>query len=135
MDQIHLNHWAILACAALNLLIGGLWYSPLLFHRAWLEAAGLDEARAQAGHPAKTLVPAFLLGYAMAYNLAFFLGEADTTWTWGAAAGFLAGFGWATLALAVIALFEKRPIRYILINGGYVTIFFTAMGIILGLWR
>ncbi|MBX3227483.1 MAG: DUF1761 family protein [Labilithrix sp.] len=24
-------------------VVGGLWYSPLLFHRPWLRASGVDE--------------------------------------------------------------------------------------------
>ena len=38
-------------------------------------------------------------------------------------------------SLAVIALFERRPPAYILINGGYLTIGFAIMGLILGLWH
>jgi hypothetical protein len=32
-------------------------------------------------------------------------------------------------------LFERRPFSYVLINGGYLTIGFALMGLILGLWR
>lgn len=50
-------------------------------------------------------------------------------------AGFLAGFGWVALGIAVIALFERRSWKYVLINGGYMTVAFVAMGLILGAWR
>ena len=53
----------------------------------------------------------------------------------GATAGFLAGFGWVALGLAMIALFERRSWKYIVINGGYMTVSFTVMGLILGAWR
>jgi hypothetical protein len=71
----------------------------------------------------------------MAANLAAFLAEPKTTAVWGATAGFLAGFGWVTLAIATIGLFERRSWKYILINGGYMTVSFVIMGLIIGAWR
>jgi hypothetical protein len=71
----------------------------------------------------------------MAINLAMFLHDPKTDLTWGATAGFLAGFGWAAMGLGVVALFERRTLGYMLINGGYLTLALTLMGAILGGWR
>ncbi|HTG16160.1 MAG TPA: DUF1761 domain-containing protein [Blastocatellia bacterium] len=71
----------------------------------------------------------------MAVNLAFFLNDAKTTATWGAIAGFLAGFGWVAMGMAIVALFERRSWKYSLINGGYLTVALTLMGLIIGGWR
>jgi hypothetical protein len=68
-------------------------------------------------------------------NLAAFLADPKTTAIWGATAGFLAGFGWVTLGIATIALFERRSWKYVLINSGYMIVSFTIMGLILGAWR
>jgi hypothetical protein len=46
-----------------------------------------------------------------------------------------AGLGWAAFGLSVVALFERRPLSYHLINGGYLALSFAVMGLILGLWR
>jgi hypothetical protein len=46
-----------------------------------------------------------------------------------------AGLGWAAFGLSVVALFERRPLAYHLINGGYLTVAFVVMGVILGVWR
>ena len=132
MNMDHLNVWAILAAAVSAFLIGGLWYSPVLFGRAWERANGLNESP-QAS--LKVFVLSFLLSLVMAVNLAFFLNDAKTTAAWGAIAGFLAGFGWAAMGLAIVALFERRPAKYSLINGGYLTVALTLMGLILGAWR
>jgi len=78
---------------------------------------------------------AFVFALFMAANLAAFLAEPKTTASWGATAGFLAGFGWVTLGIATIALFERRSAKYVLINGGYMTVSFVLMGLILGAWR
>jgi hypothetical protein len=36
--------------------------------------------------------------------------------------------------LGIISLFERKSWRYVLINGGYLTLALTVMGLILGVW-
>jgi hypothetical protein len=78
---------------------------------------------------------AFVLSLVMAVNLAMFLNDPKTNLAWGATAGFLAGFGWVAMGIGIVALFERRSLKYVLINGGYLTVALTAMGAILGAWR
>jgi len=75
------------------------------------------------------------LSLIMAFNLAMFLNDPKTNLAWGATAGFLAGFGWVFMGIAIVSLFERRPLSYVLINGGYLTIALVVMGAILGGWR
>ena len=135
MENLTINHLAVFICAILNLALGALWYSPLLFHRAWLSETNLSEEQLSKSSPAMIYGLTFLFALVISYNLAFFLGDDQTTPAWGAAAGFLAGFGWSTLSFAILALFERRSWRYILINGGFITLYFTLIGLILGSWR
>lgn len=135
MPDVFINHLAVFVCALLNLALGALWYSPPLFYKAWLNETGLDEGELARSSPLKVYGLAFVLAWLISYNLAFFLGDAQTTAAWGATAGFLAGFGFAALSFAIIALFERRTWKYILINGGFITVYFTLIGFILGLWR
>jgi hypothetical protein len=135
MENLYINHLAVLVCAFANLALGALWYSPILFYRGWLHETGLREEQLSKSNPVKTYGLAFLFALVMSYNLAFFLGDSNTTAAWGTTAGFLAGFGWSTLIFVVIALFEQRSWKYIFINGGYITAWFTLIGFILGVWR
>jgi hypothetical protein len=135
MENLYINHLAVFVCAIANLALGALWYSPALFYKAWAAKTRLTEEQLSTSNPAKTYGLTFIFALAMSYNLAFFLGDSATTPIWGATAGFLAGFGWSTLIFAVIALFEQRSWRYILINGGFITVYFTLIGFILGIWR
>ncbi len=132
MQFDQLNVWAMLAAAVSAFVLGGLWYSPVLFGKAWERANGFAESP-KAG--AKTFVLSFLFTLVMAVNLAFYLADPKTTAAFGAIAGFLAGFGWAAMGLAVVALFERRSWKYSVINGGYLTVALTLMGLILGAWR
>ena len=130
----HLNWFAVLAAAVSTFLIGGLWYSPVLFGRGWMSANGFTQENL-AGNMVKIFGFALIFALLMSANLAAFLADPKTTAGWGATAGFLAGFGWVALGLATIALFERRSWKYIVINGGYMTVSFTVMGLILGAWR
>lgn len=134
MEQFHINHWAVLVCAVANWVVGALWYSPLLFYKAWKTENNLSDEELKKGNPA-TYILTFIFSLIMSYNMAFFLGDDKTDAQWGTIAGFLAGFGWAALIFAVIGMFERRSWRYILINGGFITIYFTLIGFILGAWR
>jgi hypothetical protein len=131
--NIHtLNLWAVLAAAVSAFVVGGVWYSPLLFANAWKKANGFDKEPAPNG---KIFLLSFLLCLVMAFNLAMFLNGPGTNLAWGATAGFLAGFGWIAMGIGVIALFERRSLSYALINGGYMTVALLVMGAILGAWR
>lgn len=130
-----LNWPAVITAAVSTFAIGGLWYSPALFGRAWMSTNNFTEEDLNRGSLPKIFGLTFVFALLMSANLAAFLADAKTTPLWGATAGFLAGFGWVTLAVATIALFERRSWKYIMINGGYVTVSFTVMGLILGTWR
>lgn len=135
MEDMYINHFAVAVSAVSSLVLGGIWYSPMMFYKAWKNASGLTDDQIGKTNMFKTYGLTLVLAFVMSYNLAFFLGDAQTDWKWGLTAGFLAGFGWAALSLAVISLFELRSLKYVLINGGYLTLWFTLIGFILGIWR
>ena len=135
MENMYINHLAVAVSAFSSLALGGLWYSPLLFAKAWQKEAGLSDEQIKKSNPVKIMGITLVLSFLMSYNLAFFLGDAKTDWQWGLTAGFLAGFGWAALSITVMALFELRSFKYILINGGYISLWFSLIGFILGVWR
>ncbi|HEX3880591.1 MAG TPA: DUF1761 domain-containing protein [Bryobacteraceae bacterium] len=134
MNMQTLNWWAIVVAAVSAFLIGGLWYSPALFGGPWKRANGFGkDALAPAG--ARIFAISFVASLVMAFNLAMFLNDPKTTLAWGATAGFLAGFGWVLMGIAIVSLFERRPWSYVAVNGGYLTVALVAMGAILGGWR
>src|SRR5262249_31345031 len=97
MEQFQINHWAVLSCAAMNLLLGALWYSPALFYNAWKAENKLTDEDIKKASPARMYGVTCVLSVIMSYNLAFFLGDAKTDLSWGATAGFLTGFGFSAM--------------------------------------
>lgn len=130
MDPSNVNYLAVLAAAVSSFLIGGVWYSPVLFANAWMREAGIPEERLRE-QIGSTFAGAFVLSVVIAINLAFFLGR-NAGVAWGASAGALAGVGWAATSLATVFLFERRSKMLILIDGGYLAVSYTVMGALIG---
>lgn len=129
-----INYWAVLIAAVACFVVGGLWYSPLLFHRVWMHAAGLSEAQLQNANMGMIFGVAFLLQVLAAFVLAMFLGpQAD--FAFGVTAGLMVGVAWVATAFGVVYLFERRPLRLFWINAGYQVAVFALMGAILGSWH
>ncbi len=128
-----LQPWAVLVAALSGFLLGGLWYSPLMFARAWMALSGLSEERLRRDSPVRIFGPSFLLALVSALVLALFLGPTATA-TFGLVAGALVGAGWVATSMGVTYLFERKPLRLFLIDAGYHLVHFAVMGAILGAW-
>lgn len=133
MDGI--NWLAVVAAALSTFLIGGLWYSPLLFGKPWMKTNGFTEETLKTGNPAIMFGVSGLFSLIMAANLAAFLNFEGITLSFAVGAALASGLGFATMGLGIVALFERRSAAYILINGGYLTVAFVVMGLIIGAWR
>ena len=132
MPQVNLI--AVLLCGVASLVLGGIWYSPMLFAKAWQQSAGLSDEQAKSGKLAVIFGGAFVLSLIAAYVFGMFLG---TTMPLAGAvgAGFAAGLCWVAASFGINYLFERRPFSLWLINGGYHTFQFTLFGLILGVVR
>ena len=133
MDPAQVNYVAVFVAALSSFLIGGVWYSPILFAKAWMRETGLREEEVSKGL-AKVFSGAFLCSLIIALNLAFFLGPKSDL-VWGMTAGALAGIGWVAASLGLVYLFERRSPTLFFIDAGYQAVAYTVMGAILGVWK
>lgn len=129
----HVNWLAVLAAALSSFILGGIWYSAL-FAKAWQAGAGLSDEQVKSGNPAVIFGGAFVLCLLAAAVFALFLGP-NPALTLGVGAGFAAGLCWVAASFGINYLFERRPLKLFLINGGYHTLQFTLIGAILGAWH
>ena len=135
MDFSKINYLAVLAAAVSSFVLGGLWYSPMLFGKPWMRANNFTDADLQAFSKARMFSWSFVFSLVMALNLAMFLAGPNTNAMWGMTAGALTGLGWIAMAVGIIGVFENRSWAYIVINGAYMTVALTLMGLIIGVWR
>jgi len=75
----------------------------------------------------------FVLSFIAAFVFALFLGPRPPL-ALGLGAGFSAGLCWVAASFGINYLFERRSLKLFLINGGYHTLQFTVIGLILALW-
>lgn len=134
MDLSKLNYLAVVAAALSSFLIGGVWYSPVLFGKVWLRETGLTDEGLRRRNMGLVFGSCFLLSLVIAFNLAAFLaGPPDLAW--GLAAGALAGIGWVATGMGITYLFEARSFKLFAVNAGYHAVTFVVMGGILGAWK
>jgi hypothetical protein len=130
-----MHYLGILLAAAAMFGVGSVWYSPVLFAKAWTRGAGLDpnqkpEAKAMAKTFGATLV--LLLVCATVLDILISNSTAGEGILHGLFMGFLGGVI-ATAVTAINHLFEKKSLTLFLINAGYDVIGFCLMGVILSL--
>ncbi|MDQ8758055.1 DUF1761 domain-containing protein [Sphingosinicella sp. LHD-64] len=124
------NYIAVLLAALSAFVLGGLWYSPVLFGNKWAALTGQSEEVLKSGSMPVIFGGAFLLNLIAAFVLAMFLGPMPPSHA--TLAGLSVGLCWVAASLGVNYLFERRPLGLWLINSGYFVLQFTAMGAIIG---
>lgn len=133
-----LNPIAILVVSVLGFLLGGLWFSKLLFVMAWLKEMKLtsEMARAQSKGPARTMLPAVLLTVVSTTALATLLAEWHVSSPLkGAELGLFVGVGLVAAREGVNGIFENRTLRHYLIVAGHDVVLLAVQGAILAVWR
>ncbi len=52
MEEMYINHFAVITAAVSMFVLGGLWYGPL-FGKQWMSANGFSEDDLKNGNPGK----------------------------------------------------------------------------------
>lgn len=134
MNPLTINWFAVIAAALAFYALGAIWYS-VLFRKAWIKAANVNEDAAKKANMAVIFSLTLVFSLLMVTNLAFMLNAPEIGAAEGALYGFLTGFGFAAASMALTALYEMRSVAYILIHAGYMIGGFSLSGFILGVWK
>lgn len=122
---------AALAASVGAMVLGGLWYSPMLFGTAWQRLLGPAEQPVRSA--AVIYGCSFVLILLGALVFAGFIGP-EPGLAFALGAGLSAGLAWAAGSLWIVYLFENRPLKLGLINGGYMIAQYTLFGLVFGLF-
>ena len=140
MEFMGVNLWSVLVAAVATMILGFLWYSPLLFAKPWTVAMGydpndkakMDEMRKGAG---KLYGITFVASLISAFVLAKIIDVTTVNSAlYGMKIGFAVWLGFVTTVQLTSTLFKKRPIKLYLIDTGYQLVCYLAMGAILAKW-
>ncbi|MBD3217646.1 MAG: DUF1761 family protein [candidate division Zixibacteria bacterium] len=136
MEPAGINYLAVVAAAVAYMILGALWYSPVLFGAAWMKGIGkTKEQIAKEFSPVNYLV-ALIFSFIASYGIARFM-----QWTGGDSIAdgikisVLAGVAFVLATMGVNDVFENRPRGLTVINTLYHLLGFLIVGIIIGAWR
>ena len=160
-----MNFYAVLVAALTTLVVGSIWYSPVLFGNAWMKETGLTEEELKKGSMLKIFGLTYIFSLMITMTLmsltihqsgavgmvggppliasakpsfAAFMadyGTAYRTFKHGALHGFMAGLFLALPIIGTNALYERRSWKYTLVTGGFWVVCFTIMGGIICAWK
>lgn len=141
MHMHSLNWLAVLVAAISTMVVGFLWYSPLLFAKPWMREMGYDpNDKAKTEEMKKTAGPAYagsmVAGLLSAFTLALILhGLRAEDLHFGIMASFHIWLGFVATVQFTGALFMKQSMKLFAINTGYQLVCYLVMGTILTVWR
>ncbi len=133
-----LDPLAILAVTVLGFFLGALWYSPLLFAKAWMREAKITPEmwKAKPGRGPLVMGATFVCTALSTTALATFIaGTYVHDSVKGAELGVMLGVGLVAARHATNALFELKTLKHYLIVSGYDVALLAIQGAILGVWR
>ena len=140
MEFMGVNLWSVLAEAVSTMILGFLWYSPLLFAKPWTLAMGYDpNDKAKMEEMRKGAGKLYGITFIASLISAFVLGKIIEITTvnsvpYGMKIGFAVWLGFVTTVQLTSTLFKKRPIKLYLIDTGYQLVCYLVMGAILARW-
>ena len=133
-----INYLAVVAGMVINMALGALWYSPVLFAKPWMAANNLTEeeirakgtsAQMQGYAVAAVGALIFTLALAIIWQLAGITELLD-----GLILGLVAAIGLIATTQLAAYMFEGRPFKLYLINIGYSVVSFALIGMMLAVW-
>ena len=134
-----LNYWAIIVATLAGMIVGALWYSPLMFSGTWLRLIGKtsdeirDEGYGQMVAMATAIVGAVITSYVLALVINASSGSPDLVD--GLVIGILLWVGIVAVQNLIGTVFQGRPMRLWILDSGNQLVTFALMGLIIGAWR
>jgi len=135
-----INFLAVFVAAIVCMVLGFLWYSPVLFARPWMRLMGIDcDDKAKLAEMQKGAGKIYGLAFIASLVSAIVLAKIISVTTvitipYGMKIGFAVWLGFVATVQLTGALFGKQPFKLFLINTGYQLVSYLAMGALLARW-
>ncbi len=114
--------------------LGTLWYSPVLFGKAWQNELGMTDEDLQGANMPLIFGSSFVLMCVMMMGMTFVIyahAEAERTFVHGMFHGLMTGLFYVATALGINYLYQRKSLKLYLIDAGYQVAFLTIGGGIL----
>jgi hypothetical protein len=135
MNYLSQVNWlAIIVATIAGFVLGGLWFSPVMFSNRWMSALG--KSKEQLGKPGPALVLSFIVTLVTATALAVLLRIMPLTTTPGALRlGLTIGVVFYALATASDYAYTGWPRTIYWIQASYHVVMIAVMAVIIAAWR
>ena len=138
MSPIPINLPALLVVAVLQVVLGFVWYSPVLFGNTWARAMGKSEAEARAAMKEGALwatIVSFVGALVMAFVLRHAVASAGaTSIALGMVVGFWSWLGFIAVVMVNAVMYERRPWPLFFVNAGFYLVALLIAGAILAVY-
>jgi hypothetical protein len=138
MDFSNMNFLAIIVAALASFALGALWYSPILFGKAWQKELGFTDEYLQSGNMVKIFGSSFVMMLIMSMGLASLLpnlANGALSAKSGLHYGLMIGLLFVATSMAINLLYQRKSIKLWAIDACYQIVFLCIMGLILGAWQ
>lgn len=138
--NIEVNYLAVFLAGVASMVVGFLWYGPMLFAKPWMKLMGhtkesLEKEKTNMGKTygisfVLSLVTAYVLSHVMSLSQNFYhtapvmTGLTSAFWMW---------LGFIMPVQATDVLFGSKKVKLWMINTGYQLASVLAMGVVIGL--
>ncbi len=132
-----LNYWAVLGAAIVSMIVGSLWYSPMLFAKPWMKLNGFtgdnkaDKTKGMATAMLGMFIGSLIMAYVLA-NVLLLVGASTVSaaliaalWLW---------LGFIVVPYSSGVLFERKPLALFFINIGNYLVTLLLMAVVLAIW-
>ncbi|MFY0607522.1 MAG: DUF1761 domain-containing protein [Cyclobacteriaceae bacterium] len=135
MNELRINHLAVLVSVIWMFVLGFLWYGPIM-GEPWMEMVGLTLEEIEASPPGAGIwISNVISSAAPIYLLAWLFVQMNVkSGIKGLAIGFLVGFVFFHLPGMTGGMFSKEPYMLAWLEGGFQIIGWSVGGLILGSW-
>lgn len=133
-----MNWLAIIVGALINIALGSLWYSPLLFANQWMKLIGKTEKdiKGNSQEMGKMYGVTFVSSLVMSVILMHFIqAEHVNTVLWGVKLALWLWVGFVAATTISDYLFSGRPIKLYFINTFYYLLVMVILGGLFGVWH
>src|SRR5215510_3192787 len=118
----HINWLAVLVATIAYFMLGALWYSKALFGKTWARLVNLDTTNPDLKKGmGGMMIATFILMFIVSFGLEVLIVKINFAqdFMFGIKLGLLTGLAFATAAVSINYVYERRPSTLYLINNGY----------------
>lgn len=134
---MEINYLAVITGGIVAWVIGSLWYSPLLFGKAWQKEVGMTDEDLKGANMPLIFGTSLLLMIVMAFGISPIIASHgdDMAWHHGMFHGLMVGLMFIATSIGINYLYQRKSFKLFLIDAVYQVLIVVIAGLILGLWR